>query len=200
MTFKGSLTETSFTKFSKLFKEDSPEKIVEIFRELFKYKDNIELIKVSMGGNASELGIVKYSSKGVLIHELFHLLQFKNAPQEAFTKYIKVNPNNIEEFVNYYLQPLEFNNQAISLASKLIDNNIKYSEIHKLKVPNNIDTEYNRLCFTMYHLYNYKSKRSNKLLELIKKYMAYIEYINKYSIKNINEKNNKILFEFTDFI
>jgi len=174
MKFSEFLNEISFFKIKKLYKLQ-PEDVVKEFKELFSYSEDVKLIKVQQGGQASNNGDIKYSSIGILIHELLHLLQFKSSNDNRYKEF-KLDK---ESFINYVLQRKELNNQAISVAFSLTELNLTVSDFKNAEYDNSstLSTTKDRLNFFFYNLNAVKSNRKIDLYKRISKYREYILYL-----------------------
>jgi len=167
------LNEISFFKIKKLYKLNEAPEVVKEFKELFNYTDDIKLTKIEQGGY-SKPNEVYYSSIGILIHELLHLLQFKYETDNRYKEF-KLDK---ESFIEYVLQRKELNNQAISVAFSLTELNLTISDFKDVEVPNSLNSLKDRLNFFFYNLNSVKSNRKIDLYKRISKYQEYIVYMN----------------------
>jgi len=186
--FKNYINELSLTKFKKLFYAKTDYDVIEIFKRDFNYKDKIKLIKVSNGGMSNSAGLIEYSSRGVLIHELFHLLQYKAMSDKEKTIYkdLSFEPKKFSEYV---LQRKELNNQAISVAYNMYNLNIdidimneentKNIDINKLDFERSID----RIKYFFVIMNNVKNNRKIDLYKKINNYKQYIGYLDNLNLE-----------------
>jgi len=184
MNFREFLEETSYNKIKSLYIFDDYD-LVDKFKELFNYNENIVIFKVPFGGKAYRDGKIEYSSKGTLIHELFHLLQYKT--EKTNNKYNNLKMDKIC-FLKYILQKKELNNQAISVAFSLkeLNKNISDIKIFDNEDIYNLDLSNieNRLSLFFSYLKQSKSSRKKVLIDKIEKYKRYMQYID-YELNNI---------------
>jgi len=186
MKFNQYLSEISINKFRLLFnKELDDNKVVDLFKKDFYYSGNIKLVKVNIGGSATKEGVIQYSNRGILIHELFHLLQFKAILNSAkatneLKRYHLHDIENSYKFSMYVLQRKELNNQAISVAYYINFYNINYNimdtkvlDIDRLDMSKYTD----RLKLYFYHLNKVNDKKKKQLYSLIRKYSSYLSYM-----------------------
>lgn len=123
--FKEYISEVSLKELKLIYSSDN-EVLVLKFKEVFQYKGQIKIKKIPLGGSSNPKGEIEYSTKGILIHELFHLLQFKAMQKEESLKYI-ILKDNLTNLLDYMLQPKELNKQAISIAFSLDSFGMEYS-------------------------------------------------------------------------
>lgn len=190
MNFRDYLNEISFYKIRNLLDIEEHEIVTE-FKKIFNYKDKINIKAVNIGGSSSPDGNITYSSKGILLHELFHLLQYKAMSTYEYTRYKNlIDIGNKDNFISYVLQRKELNNQAISISYILFEKNILIDDIIKeVKTIENIDNLDisnidDRLKIWFFYMSSVKSKRKVDLFERIKKYRDYMVYLSSDSIKN----------------
>jgi len=184
MNFREFIEETSYNKIKFLYVLDDYD-LVEKFKEIFNYNENIDIFKVPFGGTAYRNGKIEYSSKDTLIHELFHLLQYK--VEKTKNKYHNLKMDKTG-FLKYILQKKELNNQAISVAFSLkeLNKNISDIKIFDNEHIYNLDLSNieNRLSLFFSYLEQSKSSRKKVLIGKIDKYKRYMQYID-YELNNI---------------
>lgn len=195
------IRESVINKIKHLFYIDKPEKVVQEFKKIFNITDDIEISKVSIGGNYNPYTKkITYSTINSLIHELIHYLQNRYRIQIDKYKFVEFTDEGI---LLYMLQPLELNNIALSFA----DDAIKFGSLDGfLKSGNkcedfstaNRDEKLKHLIYLINSDISYSKHtkdHKSKLIKLIKEYY--------YIIKSLEKDIEQYLEEgksFIDFI
>ncbi len=185
--FDKDLNESVIHKIKKLYFSKDADSIVKEFKNIFNIDDNIKISKVHIGGSIDpKTKEIRYSSLGVLIHELVHYLQLKAGATED----MHIDPDSTDcGILNYIVQPLELNNWSISLAAEALQYNsfeefLRTAELlpeHKVFFKSD---RHDRLKHCLYLLTNnmncgVQKKYKDRLLTKAKQYMLIIKSLEK---------------------